>query len=83
MLSKTTADYDHGHKWIRYQLIPSLRDYLMVWPDEPHIEAVSGEADGGWRFRSWQGLEAAVPLSAICCELQLGDDRVDIIDSDG
>ena len=48
VLSPSTAEYDRGEKFAHYKRIPSLRQYVLVSPDEPRVEVWTRAGDGGW-----------------------------------
>ena len=48
VLSPSTADFDHGHKWMLYQQIPSLMHYVLISQAKPHVEVYSRD-DDEWR----------------------------------
>jgi Uma2 family endonuclease len=52
VLSQGTERYDRGLKWVSYQQLPSLSEYLLVWQSEPRIEHFRREAADRWSFRS-------------------------------
>ncbi|HEY0837658.1 MAG TPA: Uma2 family endonuclease [Azospirillum sp.] len=72
VLSRTTADYDRGGKWVGYQSIPSLQHYLLVSQDEPRVDVFTRDGDG-WRLHVFTGLDTSIPLPAIDCALAMAD----------
>ena len=48
VLSQSTEDYDRGEKFAHYKRIPSLRQYVLVSPDERRVEVWTRAADGAW-----------------------------------
>lgn len=52
VLSSSTEQYDRGLKWVGYQRIPSLEDYLVISQAEPRIEHYRRSADGDWNYRA-------------------------------
>lgn len=48
VLSPTTEARDRGAKWIAYQTIPTLRDYVMLAADRRRFEHYQREQDGKW-----------------------------------
>jgi len=79
VLSPSTEAFDRGEKFDRYQVWnPTLKDYVLVSQDRPHIDHYSRQADGSWSYRSHTGREASVVISSIQCTLKLADvyDRV-------
>jgi Uma2 family endonuclease len=52
VLSQGTEQYDRGLKWVSYQQVPSLTDYVLVWQSETRIEHFRRDAGGQWIYRS-------------------------------
>jgi Uma2 family endonuclease len=74
VLSPSTAHYDHTEKWGMYRSIPTLRDYLLVSQDEPHVERYTRYGDQGlWIYSETRGLAALIELESIGCVLQMAD----------
>lgn len=51
ILSPSTQNTDRGAKLAAYQTLPSLLDYLIVWPDMVQIEHYARQTETDWRFR--------------------------------
>ncbi|HET8798768.1 MAG TPA: Uma2 family endonuclease [Thermoanaerobaculia bacterium] len=49
VLSVTTEKGDRGNKWMHYQRIPSLQEYVLV-SQEPRIEIFRRTAAGTWEY---------------------------------
>ena len=79
VLSKTTAAYDRGAKFDNYRTIPSLREYVLVFQDEPMIHRYLRNDDDTWTLSVVANLNQAVALPSIGIELPLAEvyDRVD------
>lgn len=73
VLSKSTENYDRGKKFEHYRRIESLREYVLISQEEPHIEHYSRQADGRWLLTEAKGLEGTIELPAIECRLKLAD----------
>lgn len=71
VLSPSTEAYDRGKKFLNYQTIESLQEYLLIAQDEPRIERYLRQADGQWLFSTTKGLEAELKLPSIGCTLAL------------
>jgi Uma2 family endonuclease len=56
VLSPSTQAYDKGDKFDNYRLLPSLREYILVYPDEPKIDV---------------GIDASIKFQSIGCTVQL------------
>jgi Uma2 family endonuclease len=50
VLSPSTEEDDRGNKWRHYQLLPSLREYVLVSQDAPRIEVYRRTGDV-WEYR--------------------------------
>ncbi|HEY8597297.1 MAG TPA: Uma2 family endonuclease [Thermomicrobiales bacterium] len=73
ILSPTTQRYDRELKFHRYQLIPSLRDYLLIAQDRPTIEHYALGDDRRWLPALHEGLVESVALRSIGCSLALAE----------
>ncbi|MBS1810572.1 MAG: Uma2 family endonuclease [Acidobacteria bacterium] len=73
VLSPATAAYDRGEKWSCYQQLPSLTDYLLVEQDRAQIEHYILLPDGGWRYVRAAGLESALTIGSLNCQLPLSE----------
>lgn len=73
VLSPSTSDFDRGGKFDHCQQIPSLREYLIFWQDEPRVEQRTRTDDGEWLLRNFAGLEQRFDLQSISGSLTLGD----------
>ena len=51
VLSKATAEYDRGEKWLGYQTITSLQDYVLVAQATARIEHFR-RTETGWAYTS-------------------------------
>lgn len=71
VLSPSTAAYDRGAKFEHYRQIPSLREFVLIEQDRPHIEVYRRDADGSWRLFEQNDLEGTVSLESIGCHLTL------------
>lgn len=50
VLSPSTEGYDRGEKWSDYQLVPSLREYVLVSQHEARVERYLRLPSGGWQY---------------------------------
>lgn len=79
VLSKSTEGYDRGWKAENYRQIESLKAYVLVSQESPHVEIFERQPDRSWRLRETRGLDTILTISAIQVELPLAEiyDRVD------
>ncbi len=71
VLSPSTEMFDRTKKFFRYQTLESFTDYVLVAQDEPRIEHLIRQADGGWTLYVYTGLETSLRLESIDCTLSL------------
>jgi Uma2 family endonuclease len=72
VLSRSTANYDRGLKFVLYREIPSLKDYLIFHCDDIHVEHYARQPGDSWLLQHYHGVDARILLPAIRCELTLG-----------
>jgi Uma2 family endonuclease len=51
VLSPSTEEDDRGNKWLHYQRIPALQEYVLVGQGTPRVEVFSRLPDGAWQYR--------------------------------
>jgi len=71
--SESTAAFDRGKKFLSYQQIGSLQDYLLVSQDEILIEGYARQGNDTWLYTKVTGPEGSLALSSIECTLSLED----------
>ncbi|MEO6725134.1 MAG: Uma2 family endonuclease [Blastocatellia bacterium] len=79
VLSPSTEKHDRSVKFLAYQQIESLTDYLLVSQDKPLVEHFARQAGGQWLYTAHRELSANVHLPCIDCLLPLAEiyDRVE------
>jgi Uma2 family endonuclease len=71
--SETTAAFDRGKKFLAYQQINSLQEYLLVSQDELLVEGYARQGNDTWLYTKVTGLEGSLTLPSVECELALRD----------
>jgi len=71
--SESTAAFDRGKKFLSYQQIPSLQEFLLVSQDEILVEGYARQSNNTWLYTKDTGLEGSLNLPSIECELALRD----------
>jgi Uma2 family endonuclease len=71
VLSPSTEGYDRSQKFLHYQRIPTLRQYVMVAQDEPRVELYTRGENSAWTYNRVSGPEATVIFSSIDCTVPL------------
>ena len=81
VLSIEAEARDRSEKWEVYQQIPSLRHYVLVRRDRPHIETYD-RVDGDWAgLRIVDGLDKELALSAIDVSVPLREIYRDVLEA--
>jgi Uma2 family endonuclease len=79
VLSDSTAKFDREIKFQRYQKYnDTLTDYILVSQDQPLIEHYIRQADGGWLYYIYEGLERSFKIDSVDCKVLLTEvyDRI-------
>jgi len=71
--SESTAAYDRGKKFLSYQQIDSLQEYLLVSQDEILVEGYARQGNDRWLYTKVAGLDGVLTLPSLNCELALKD----------
>ncbi|MDW8291241.1 MAG: Uma2 family endonuclease, partial [Armatimonadota bacterium] len=65
VLSPSTEGFDRGEKFLAYQKLDSLREYLLVSQDRVHVEQFVRLPDGSWQRREYTRSEQVVQLESV------------------
>lgn len=78
VLSESTEAYDRGFKAENYRRIETLKAYILVSQDSPHVEIYERQGER-WVLNEERGLGASIAIPRIDVILPLGDiyDRVE------
>lgn len=71
VLSPDTASYDKGAKFMRYGLIPSFREYVLIEQAYPFVEVRTKTADGTWAIQGYEDLSETVELHSTGIQLSM------------
>jgi len=80
VLSPSTEKHDRTTKFMRYRMgNETLADYVLVSQDKPFVEHFTRQADGDWRYRSFNSLSDSFEIASVECTLSLAEiyDRVE------
>jgi Uma2 family endonuclease len=82
VLSPSTEALDRGRKFLQYQCIESLTDYVLIAQDEARVEHFTKQKDGSWNLRIVSGLKSKLRIASIDCTLSLAElyDRIKFTD---
>lgn len=73
VLSESTEAYDRGLKFFHYQLIPSLRDYLLVTQDYCRVEHYQRRDDNQWVYSEYHSLDDEVKIATLDCSVSTAE----------
>lgn len=73
VLSKRTKSYDQKEKFIAYQAIESLKEYLLVDQSRPHVIRYVRQPDGQWLRGDFIGMESSVRLESLDVTLSFSE----------
>lgn len=73
VLSRSTADYDHGRKWLSYRQIPALQDYLLISQDQPRVERYTRRGEHFWHYTETLGLKGEIRIDSLDVTLTLAE----------
>lgn len=73
VLSPSTADYDHGRKWLSYRGISSLQHYLLVAQDQARVEWYTRHGEHFWHYAETIGIEGEVRLEPLNIAISLAE----------
>ena len=65
VLSPSTADFDRGTKYGLYRQIPSLKEYIVLWQDQPRAEQHVRTEDGLWILKEIAGISNVIQLASL------------------
>jgi Uma2 family endonuclease len=71
VLSKSTASFDRAEKFLSYQTLESLDEYVLIAQEKPIVEQHIKRADGNWIYQATIGLESAVTFPSVEATLNL------------
>jgi len=84
ILSSTTEAYDRGVKFEHYQSISTLKHYVILAENRPHIEHYQKVGQSEWRLQSLKGSNVIWELSEFSTSVSIGEfyHKVDYIENE-
>ncbi len=71
VLSKSTASFDRAEKFLSYQSLISLEEYVLISQESALVEQYIKRDDGNWIYKSTMNLDDEIQLSSIGAVLEL------------
>lgn len=72
ILSESTESYDRVKKFLNYQMLPSLKEYVLVSQKMAVVEVFRKEGDR-WIYQLLTGNDARLTLESVECAVSLGE----------
>lgn len=73
ILSDSTEAYDRGMKFLHYQRLASLQEYVLVSQKSCQVEKYQRQADNTWLYGEFHSLDDIIALTSLSCSLTLKD----------
>jgi Uma2 family endonuclease len=73
VLSPSTEGFDRGDKFLRYQRLESLTDYVLVASERVQVEHFARQHDCSWLYRRHEAPADLLKLSSVGVELPLAE----------
>jgi Uma2 family endonuclease len=77
VLSDSTAAFDRGEKFLDYQKLESLEEYVLISQDTQQVECRRRQADGCWETQVYRAGDRVV-LASLEFEFEIDELYVDI-----
>jgi Uma2 family endonuclease len=71
VVSKSTESNDRGRKFLHYQRIPSLQEYVLLSQYEFRVEQYVRQADGKWLYTETTDPNGHVVFDSIACRIPM------------
>jgi Uma2 family endonuclease len=77
VLSPSTEAVDRGKKFTHYRRFTTLREYILIQPEQPIVEVFAKNPAGKWELAEY-GMDDVIHLESIGCAIAVKDlyDRV-------
>ena len=82
VLSKSMASFDRAEKFLSYQSLDSLDEYVLISQEKAAVEQYIKREDGNWIFQATIGLESSVKFASIETTLAL-QEIYDLVEFEG
>ena len=79
VLSPSTEAFDRGAKFTYYKSIPSLKEYLLIAKNRPHVSHFMKQGENEWINRDANGIESSIMLPTLSVDLQLSEVYLDVV----
>ena len=73
VMSEGTKANDRGYKFFSYQLIPSLKEYVLIDSTQYAVDMIRKQSDGSWTFEKFSSRDGSIMLQSIGFNLSFND----------
>jgi Uma2 family endonuclease len=73
VLSKSTESFDRGEKFLDYQRLDSLKEYVLVTQNKMSVERYTRSGDSTWEYVSAESADDVLKLNTLGVEILLSD----------
>lgn len=73
VLSPSTEAYDRGEKSMNYRQIESLRAYVLISQDSPHVEIFERQSNNSWVLNEVNGLASTLTIPPLKISLPVSE----------
>jgi len=73
VMSRSTKQYDSGNKFLYYQRIASLKEYILIDSRKLSVVVYRREADDYWRIETLENIDDRLAIRTIDFQLPLAD----------
>ncbi len=71
VLSSSTEDYDKNQKFLKYRMIPSFKEYVLVSQDEHEVSTFFRKEENLWHETNVNGVTQSIDLQALNISIPL------------
>ena len=79
VLSPSTEAYDRGQKFLHYQQIPTLCEYVLVSQGAARVELFTRGESSAWTYKVFAGPGATITFASVDCTVPLADIYRDVV----
>lgn len=73
VLSGTTEEYDRGNKFLYYQRIPSLKEYILIDSFKKYAAVYTRQSTDLWKIETFEDSNSVLPIKTIDYKLSFDD----------
>lgn len=79
ILSGSTKEYDRGNKFLYYQRIPSLKEYILIDSYKKNAAVYTRQSTDLWKISTFENNNSILPIKTIDYKLSFDDLYFEVI----